>query len=64
MRLHVQARPSRPRPVGRDPHRGRTRHLVGPLLYGTEGEGPATPVYHLLDPKVNRASAYSKVIIR
>ncbi len=43
---------------------GGTRHLVGPLLYGTEGEGPATPVYHLLDPKVNRASAYSKVIIR
>ena len=37
---------------------------VGPLLYGTEGDGPATPVYHLLDPKVSRESGYSKVIIR
>ena len=37
---------------------------VGPLLYGTEGDGPATPVYHLLDPKVARATGYSKVIIQ
>ena len=36
---------------------------VGPLLYGTEGDAPATPVYHLLDPIVSRESGYSKVII-
>ena len=28
------------------------------------GDAPATPVYHLLDPKVSKASGYSKVIIR
>ena len=28
------------------------------------GGAPATPVYHLLDPKVSKASGYSKVIIR
>ena len=45
-------------------YHGYSMSAVGPLLYGTDGEGPATPVYHLLDPNVNRASAYSKVIIR
>jgi len=28
------------------------------------GDGPATPVWHLMDPKVSRESGYSKVIIR
>ena len=36
----------------------------GPLLYGREGGGPATPVYHLLDPKVSKESGYSKEIVR
>ena len=31
---------------------------------GSEGDAPATPVYHLLDPKVARATGYSKVIIQ
>ena len=49
--------------VDQEPEPGAVKHLVGPLLYGNEGDAPATPVYHLLDPKVNRASGYSKVII-
>ena len=50
--------------VTQEPEPGAVKRLVGPLLYGTEGDAPATPVYHLLDPKVSKASGYSKVIIR
>lgn len=50
--------------VDQEPEPGAVKHLVGPLLYGVEGDGPATPVWHLLDPKVCRESGYSKVIIQ
>lgn len=50
--------------VDQEPEPGAVKHLVGPLLYGREGDAPATPVYHLLDPKVARATGYTKVIIR
>ena len=36
---------------------------VGPLIFGTEGDGPATPLYHLMDPQVSRESGYDKRII-
>jgi len=49
--------------VEQEPEAGAVKHLVGPLLYGTEGDAPETPVYHLMDPKVSRESGYSKVII-
>ena len=49
--------------VTQEPEPGVVKQLVGPLLYGTEGDAPATPVYHLMDPKVSRATGYSKVII-
>lgn len=49
--------------VVQEPEPGAVKRLVGPLLYGTEGDGPATPVYHLMNPKVTRESGYSKTII-
>ena len=50
--------------VMQEPEPGAVKQLVGPLLYGTEGDGPATPVYHLMDPKVSRETGYSKQVIR
>ena len=50
--------------TGKTENNGMVKYHKGPMLLGKEnGSDEMTPLYHLMDPKVNKENGYSKTIL-
>lgn len=50
--------------TGKIEDNGMVKYYKGPMLLGKEkGSDEMTPLYHLMDPKVNKENGYSKTIL-